>query len=188
MHGPLASRSESALERLFRALLDPATSRTHYLAAAAVVVIWLMLAWGLHPWLGDRGSFLIFIPAVLFAAGFGGLGPGLLATALSVTLGVLLVGARPPHAARDARDHHLRHRRRRHLLVRRAASPHAHSRPEPHARSAGARSASPLDPRHRSRRDGRHRREGHHPIVQRGRRAIVRLYRSPASSARTSAC
>ncbi len=93
MHGPLASRSESALERLFRALLDPATSRTHYWAAAVVVVIWLMLAWGLHPWLGERGSFLIFIPAVLFAAGFGGLGPGLLATALSVTLGVLLVGS-----------------------------------------------------------------------------------------------
>ena len=92
MHGPLASRSESAPERLFRALLDPATSRTHYFAAIAVVGIWLMLAWGLHPWLGDRGSFLIFIPAVLFAAGFGGLGPGLLATALSVALGALLVG------------------------------------------------------------------------------------------------
>src|SRR4029079_6058034 len=91
MHGPIASRSESALERLFGALLDPATSRTHYWAAVAVVVISLMLAWGLHPWLGGRGSFLIFIPAVLFA-GFGGLGPGLLATALSVTLGVLLVG------------------------------------------------------------------------------------------------
>jgi two-component system sensor kinase FixL len=50
-----------------------------------------MLAWGLHPWLEDRGSFLIFIPAVLFAAGCGGLGPGLLATALSVALGVMLV-------------------------------------------------------------------------------------------------
>jgi Domain of unknown function (DUF4118) len=90
---PAASGSaEGPLERLFRALLDPATSRTHYLAAAAVVGLWLILAWGLHPWLGDRGSFLIFIPAVLFAAGFGGLGPGLLATTLSVTLGVLLVG------------------------------------------------------------------------------------------------
>ena len=84
--------AEGPLERLFRALLDPATSRTHYWAAAAVVGVWLMLAWGLHPWLGDRGSFLIFIPAVLFAAGFGGFGPGLLATTLSVTLGVLLVG------------------------------------------------------------------------------------------------
>ena len=92
MHGPLAASSEGSLDRLFSALLDPKTSRTHYWAAAVVVGIWLMLAWGLHPWLGDRGSFLIFIPAVLFAAGFGGLGPGLLATALSVTLGVLLVG------------------------------------------------------------------------------------------------
>ena len=100
MHGPLASRSEGPLEPLLRALLDPATSRTHYWAAAAVVGIWLMLAWGLHPWLEDRGSFLIFIPAVLFAAGFGGLGPGLLATAVSVTLGVLLVGPRPPYPAR----------------------------------------------------------------------------------------
>jgi len=51
-----------------------------------------MLAWGLHPWLEDRGSFLVFIPAILFAAGFGGAGPGLLATALSVAIGVLLVG------------------------------------------------------------------------------------------------
>jgi two-component system sensor kinase FixL len=52
----------------------------------------LMLAWGLHPWLGDRGAFLIFIPAVLGAASLGGLGPGLLATALSLLLGLLLAG------------------------------------------------------------------------------------------------
>jgi two-component system sensor kinase FixL len=50
------------------------------------------LAWSLLPWFEDRGFFLIFIPAVLFAAGIGGLGPGLLATALSVALGILLVG------------------------------------------------------------------------------------------------
>ncbi|MGZ8416323.1 MAG: PAS domain-containing sensor histidine kinase [Methyloceanibacter sp.] len=93
MHAPLASRSEQGpLERLFHALLDPTTSRTHYWAAAAATSVLLMLAWGLHPWLEDRGSFLIFIPAVFFAAGFGGLGPGLLATALSVALGILLMG------------------------------------------------------------------------------------------------
>ena len=171
----LPARSESALERLFRALLDPATSRTHYFAAVAVVGIWLMLAWGLHPWLGDRGSFLIFIPAVLFAAGFGGLGPGLLATALSVTLGVLLVGR--GHFTQPAlletiifavvgvgiswSGEQLRLTRIRDL---------SHT-----ARSAGARSTSPLDPRRGTRRDGRHRREGDHPILQRGRRAIVRL-------------
>ena len=66
--------------------------RVHYWAAIAAVGIWFTLAWSLHPRLEDRGSFLIFVPAVLFAAGFGGLGPGLLATALSVALGILLMG------------------------------------------------------------------------------------------------
>ena len=51
-----------------------------------------MLAWGLQPWLEDRGFFLIFIPATLFAAGFGGVGPGLLATALSVAIALLVGG------------------------------------------------------------------------------------------------
>jgi two-component system sensor kinase FixL len=94
MHGPLMTRSAGGrLERFVGALLDPTTSRTHYWAAAAVVGLLLMLAWGLHPWLEDRGSFIIFIPAVLFAAGLGGLGPGLLATALSLAFGLLLVGS-----------------------------------------------------------------------------------------------
>ncbi len=52
----------------------------------------LMLAWGLHPWLGDRGAFLIFIPAVLCAAGSWWSWPGLLATALSLVFGLLLAG------------------------------------------------------------------------------------------------
>jgi len=80
------------LERFFRTLLDPATSRAHYLAAAAAVGLLLMLAWGLHPWLEDRGSFIIFVPAIVLAAGLGGFGPGLLATALSLALGLLLLG------------------------------------------------------------------------------------------------
>lgn len=93
MHGPVATRSEGGrIDRLLRALFDPTTSRVHYWAAVTVVGMWLMLAWGLHPWLENRGAFLIFMPAILFAAGFGGLGPGLLATVLSVALGVLLVG------------------------------------------------------------------------------------------------
>jgi two-component system sensor kinase FixL len=93
MHGPVATRSEGGrLDRFLGALFDPTTSGVHYWAAVAAVGIWLMLAWGLHPWLEGRGFFLILIPAVLFAAGFGGLGPGLLATALGVALGVLLIG------------------------------------------------------------------------------------------------
>ena len=83
---------EGPLERLFARSSILATSRTHYWAAAVVVRSCSCWPGVLHPWLGDRGSFLIFIPAVLFAAGFGGLGPGLLATTLSVALGVLLVG------------------------------------------------------------------------------------------------
>lgn len=94
MHGPLAKRSEGGrLERFVGALLDPAATSLHYWAAAAAVGLMLMLAWGLHPWLEGRGAFLIFIPAVLFAAGFGGLGPALLATALSLAFGLLLIGS-----------------------------------------------------------------------------------------------
>src|ERR1700675_139933 len=95
MHAPAATHlEEGRLERFFRALRDPATAtRTHYWAAIAAVLLLLMLRWGLHPWLQDRASFIIFIPAVLLAAGLGGLGPGLLATGLSVILGVLLISS-----------------------------------------------------------------------------------------------
>jgi two-component system, LuxR family, sensor kinase FixL len=94
MHGPLAARSAGGRpERLVAALLDPTASRTHYWTAAGAVAVMLMAAWGLHPWLDDRGSFIIFIPAVLFAAGLGGLGSGLLATALSLAFGLLLLGS-----------------------------------------------------------------------------------------------
>ena len=79
------------MERLWRALRDPANTRTHYWVAAGAVLLLLMLAWGLHPWLEDRGSFIIFIPAVLFAAGLRGLGPGLVATVLGLVFGLLLL-------------------------------------------------------------------------------------------------
>ena len=94
MHGPIKSSTDGkGLDRFWSVLHDPAASATHYWAAPAAVGLMLLLGWGLHPWLQDRAAFVIFIPAVLIAAGFGGLGPGLLATALSVVLGVLLVGS-----------------------------------------------------------------------------------------------
>jgi two-component system, LuxR family, sensor kinase FixL len=94
MHGPLKRSGEgSRLDRFWSALNNPATSSTHYWAAPAAVGLMLLLGWGLHPWLQDRAAFVIFIPAVLIAAGFGGFGPGLLATGLSVVLGVLLIGS-----------------------------------------------------------------------------------------------
>lgn len=90
MHAPIATGSgEGRLERVWNALLDPAT-RTHYWGAVSSVLLLLLLAWALHPWLTDRGAYVIFIPAVFIAAGFGGFGPGLLATALSAVFGFLL--------------------------------------------------------------------------------------------------
>jgi len=94
MHGPIKSSPDGkGLDRFWSVLHDPAASATHYWAAPAAVGLMLLLGWGLHPWLQDRAAFIIFIPAVLIAAGFGGLGPGLLATALSVILGLLLIGS-----------------------------------------------------------------------------------------------
>jgi len=98
MHGPVAKPAEEGrVERYRRALIDPKPWAGHYWAAAGAVVLLAMLAWGLYPWLQGRASFLILIPGVLIAAGFGGIGPGLLATALSTALGILLTrdGALP---------------------------------------------------------------------------------------------
>ena len=41
----------------------------------------------LEPTLQDLGLYLLFVPAVLVAGGIGGLGPGILATLLSLVLG-----------------------------------------------------------------------------------------------------
>jgi two-component system sensor kinase FixL len=91
MHGPLTAHTNgNGIERVRNALLDPATSVVHYAAAVGAVGLLVLLAWGLYPWIEGRASFLIFIPGVLVAAGFGGLGPGLLATALGVVLGAFL--------------------------------------------------------------------------------------------------
>ena len=55
-------------------------------------------------------------------------------------------------------------------------------------RRARPRGAPPIDPRHRAGRDDRDRRARHHPVVQLGRRAPVRLYGRARCSARTSRC
>ena len=189
MHAPVAPRAEGRwLDRFWSALNDPVTSPTHYWAAPAAVGLMLLLGWGLHPWLQDRASFVIFVPAVLIAAGFGGLAPGLLATALSVVLGVLLVGgvrltgpvileaivfaivgAGISFFGEQLRRTRIRSRR------------HA-------KRLESARGASSLDPRYGARCHHRHRREGHDPVLQRRGGAPVRLSRSCGRSAAMSAC
>jgi two-component system sensor kinase FixL len=55
----------------------------------------------LTPILGDASPHLLFVPAVLIAAGLGGLGPGLLATGLSAVLGFFVVMISPSVSVPD---------------------------------------------------------------------------------------
>src|SRR5262245_61883355 len=64
----------------------PAPVRTplaRYGVAAAAVTVALLLRLSLWPFLGSELPFLFLWPAVMVAAWYGGLGPGLLATALA---------------------------------------------------------------------------------------------------------
>ena len=133
----------------------------------------------LVPVLHDDGIFIYFVPAVLIAAGIGGIGPGLFAT-----------------AAEHAGDHRL-------FVISDAALPstalinmaafaaigigvswggellrRGRRRTDGHdARRAGARGASAIDSRHRARGHDRHRRARHHAVFQQRRRTAVRLRR-----------
>src|SRR2546423_2036886 len=54
-----------------------------YAVGLAAVAVALLLRWLLWPFLGPELPFLFLWPAVMAAAWYGGLGPGLLATALA---------------------------------------------------------------------------------------------------------
>ena len=85
--------SESGqLAKLTRTLQFPRSAAAHYWLAVVAVAALLLLRLGLGPLLHGHGAFLLFIPAILLAAGVGGLGPGLLATALSLLSGILVGG------------------------------------------------------------------------------------------------
>jgi PAS domain S-box-containing protein len=74
-------------QRKHRAMITLLTSNFSKTAQYAVAVLGVILAWLLrelvNPILGDRVPFILFYPAVVLSAWFGGLRPGLLATALS---------------------------------------------------------------------------------------------------------
>jgi two-component system, LuxR family, sensor kinase FixL len=69
-----------------------------YGLALATVAIAFALRAALNPLFADEARFLLFIPAVLIASGLGGLGPGLLATALGTLLGFFFA-PQPMHPA-----------------------------------------------------------------------------------------
>jgi two-component system, LuxR family, sensor kinase FixL len=74
------------------AILSPSSAASHYWLAVVAVGLLLLLRLGLGPWLHPHGAFLLFIPAILLAAGVGGLGPGLVATVFSLISGVFVGG------------------------------------------------------------------------------------------------
>jgi two-component system sensor kinase FixL len=78
------------LHRMKRAILAPRSAAGAYWIALAATGVMLLIRLGLQHWLHHHAAFLIFIPAVLLAAGIGGLGPGLLATALGLVSGIAL--------------------------------------------------------------------------------------------------
>src|SRR5215470_7547763 len=66
-----------------------------YALAPVAVAIAFLARLALTPILGDASPYQLFVPAVLTAAGLGGLGPGLLATGLSVGLGFFVITTSP---------------------------------------------------------------------------------------------
>ncbi len=70
---------------------DAARFGRRYFLAAGLVVLFAAVRVALEPVLGPRAPYLLFFPAVLLAAWYGGLGPGLVATAGSALVSVYLL-------------------------------------------------------------------------------------------------
>jgi two-component system, LuxR family, sensor kinase FixL len=79
--------AENALARRWTARQAAA----HYGVAIVAVAVALIARLALQPIVQHESPYLFFVPAVLVAAGVGGLGPGVLATAVSTVLALLVV-------------------------------------------------------------------------------------------------
>src|SRR6266699_4276062 len=75
-----------------------------YALAPLAVALAFLARLALTPILGDASPYLLFVPAVLTAGGLGGLGPGLLATGLSVVLGFFVITMSPGGSASEIVD------------------------------------------------------------------------------------
>ena len=94
-----------------------------YGIAPLAVAIAFVARIALTPILQGDSPYLFFIPAVLVAAGLGGLGPGLLATGLSAVLGLVVITAFPSLTVTGNRQRHcIRPDRSRHGVGRRATA------------------------------------------------------------------
>jgi two-component system, LuxR family, sensor kinase FixL len=97
------SKPEGRLSALKDWLFVRREALRYGLALFAVAIAFLARL-ALTPILGDASPYLLFVPAVLVAAGLGGLGPGLLATCLSVLLGFFVITISPGVSASEIVD------------------------------------------------------------------------------------
>ena len=67
--------------RRWWALQPTSVGSTRYIIAVALIGAALLLRYELRSWLGPNVLYLQFFPAILIAAWYGGLGPGVVATA-----------------------------------------------------------------------------------------------------------
>src|SRR5499426_1827227 len=79
----------------FEGWLFPRQDTLRYAIAPLAVAVAFLARLAVAPILHEDSPYLFFVPAVLVAAGLGGLGPGLVATALGALLGLLLVTTFP---------------------------------------------------------------------------------------------
>jgi two-component system, LuxR family, sensor kinase FixL len=77
------------LERMRTFVLKRPQQVVPYWLAPGVIAVLFVLRAALEPWLHDHAPFLMFLPAILLAAGLGGLKPGLMATVVSLGLGLV---------------------------------------------------------------------------------------------------
>jgi two-component system sensor kinase FixL len=78
-----------------------AAQATGYAVAVVASSAGLLLLRALEPLVGDRSIFLFFVPAVVIASAYGGLGPGILATAMGIAGGIMVSAQSGPLAAGD---------------------------------------------------------------------------------------
>jgi two-component system sensor kinase FixL len=97
------SKPEGRLSALKNWLFVRREALRYGLALFAVAIAFLA-RFALTPIVGDASPYLLFVPAVLVAAGLGGLGPGLLATGLSVLLGFFVITISPGVSAPEIVD------------------------------------------------------------------------------------
>ena len=84
-------RSQSVAARWALRLSAPRSVLEQYSIALIAIAVALAIRLALSEVLGGEASYLFFFPAILIASAFGGWGPGMVATAIGLSLALFLV-------------------------------------------------------------------------------------------------